>query len=362
MIRRVDRETVQVYEVRAAEWSERRPTRVPEMARSLGDEVAPGAVRIDVGCGAGKHLEYLGSPVIALDAARSMLAIARNAAPHAWCLQADLEALPLRRGSIGGSWARASYLHVHRDRLPWALMDLHRVLAVDAPAAFTFRHGRNEGAIPEDDFPGRFFAEWVPDALRDVLVGAGFVVDDVAHDGGEWITVHATRARTLPDFVGPGMRLLVCGLNPSVYAADAGVGFARPGNRFWPAALAAGLVSRDRDPMHALQAHGIGMTDLCKRATRSADALSKLDYVDGVARVERLVSWLRPSAVCFVGFAGWRAAVDAKAKAGEQPEGLGGVPTYVMPNPSGINAHASVDDIAAHLVAAAELADRSAAR
>ena len=60
--------------------------------------------------------------------------------------------------------------------------------------------------------------------------------------------MQATRARSLPDTVGPGMRLLVCGLNPSVYSADAGIGFARPGNRFWPAAIAAGIVTVDRDP------------------------------------------------------------------------------------------------------------------
>ena len=63
--------------------------------------------------------------------------------------------------------------------------------------------------------------------------------------------------------------------------------------------------------------------------------------------------------MCFVGFAGWRAAIDPKAKAGEQPNRFGGVPTYVMPNPSGINAHSSLDDITAHLEAALRLADTS---
>ena len=89
--------------------------------------------------------------------------------------------------------------------------------------------------------------------------------------GEEWIDVDATRARTLPDTVGPGMRLLLVGLNPSEYAADAGAGFARPGNRFWPAALAAGLVTRTHDPFHALRVDGVGMTDLVKRATPRAD-------------------------------------------------------------------------------------------
>ena len=66
------------------------------------------------------------------------------------------------------------------------------------------------------------------------------------------------------------MRLLVVGLNPSLYSADVGVGYRRPGNRFWPAALGAGLVTRDRDPSHALRVHGVGMTDLVKRATSNA--------------------------------------------------------------------------------------------
>jgi TDG/mug DNA glycosylase family protein len=354
----MDRDTIAVYEERAQEWRDTRPARFSEIARELGKEVRHGGVRLDAGCGAGLHLEHLGHPIVALDAAYAMLELAREAAPAAFPVLADLEALPFRRGAIGGSWARASYLHIRRTHLPYALMELHFALEVGAPAAFTFRHGVGEGTLPDDDFPGRLFAEWEPPALRDVMVGAGFLVDAMDHET-EWINVHATRARTLPDFAGPGMRLLVCGLNPSEYAADAGVGFARPGNRFWPAALAAGLVSVDRDPIHALRVHGVGMTDLVKRATRSADAMSKDDYAEGVARVERLVRWLRPRAVCFVGFAGWRAAIDKQAKAGEQPQGFGGVPVYVMPNPSGINANSSLQDITNHLRAAAALADRS---
>jgi TDG/mug DNA glycosylase family protein len=151
------------------------------------------------------------------------------------------------------------------------------------------------------------------------------------------------------------MRLLVCGLNPSVYAADFGVGYARPGNRFWPGARAAGIIERDRDPVDALVHHGIGMTDLVKRATTGASALSAAEYRDGAARVERLAHWLRPGAVCFVGLAGWRAAVDRNAAPGEQVAGFGGVPAYVMPSTSGANAHARLDDLADHLRAAAAL-------
>lgn len=357
MIRAVERATVEVYEQRARQWRDTRPARFPERAEALVAGLTPGTVRIDVGCGAGLHLPMLGEPVIALDAAFAMLEVAREAAPDAWALQADVEALPFRAGTIGAAWARATYLHVRRVHLPSALMELHRSLEVDAPVALTMRQGDIEGDIPDEEFPGRFFAEWRSEPLREVLIGAGFDVRECGAENAEaeWINVTATRARTLPDFVGAGMRLLVCGLNPSLYAADVGIGFARPGNRFWPAALAAGLVTRDRDPLHALRAHGIGMTDLVKRATVGADELTRDEYRAGTSRVERLVRWLAPGAICFVGLAGYRAAAAPKADAGEQPGGFGGVPAYVMPNTSGLNARTSLDDLVAHLQAAMAL-------
>jgi TDG/mug DNA glycosylase family protein len=222
--------------------------------------------------------------------------------------------------------------------VPMTLARLHRDLAVGDTLELTFRTG------------GRPSAD-------DVLVGAGFTVDDMA-DG----VARATRARTLPDTVGPGMRLLVCGLNPSLYAADAGVGFARPGNRFWPAALAAGLVSTDRSPDRALSDHGVGMTDIVKRATVAAAELTADEYRTGLARVERLVAWLRPGAVCFVGLAGWRAAVDRRAGAGVQPAELGGTPVYVMPSTSGLNARTPLATLTDHLRAALALASASHAR
>lgn len=276
----------------------------------------------------------------------------------ALAVQADLEWLPLRDGTVHGSWARASYLHVARERVPWALLQLHRALAVGAPAQFTFRHGDGDGPIADDDVPGRHFVDWRPGPLRDVLVGAGFDVGELTVDGrhDDWLHVRAARARTLPDAVGPDMRLLMCGLNPSLHAADRGVAFAGPGNRFWPAARAAGLVERDRDPQDALWRHGIGFTDLVKRASARADGLGPDEYRDGLARVERLVRWLRPGAVCFLGLTGWRAALDRRARAGPQDGGFAGVPAYVMPNPSGVNTHASLAALTDHLRAAAALA------
>ena len=247
-------------------------------------------------------------------------------------------------------------LRVPRVRLPLALAALHRALPpgarieIDVPAADSSATHDTSGA---GDGPGD--ESWRSAYLVEVLAGAGFDVDRLDGSAGGW-RVGCTRAPTLADMVGPGMRVLVCGLNPSVYSAERGVGYARPGNRFWPAALAAGLVRRDRDPVHALVACGVGMTDLVKRPTAGAAELTAVEYRAGAARVERLVRWLCPAAVCFVGLAGWRAALDRQAIAGRQPALFGGRPAYLMPSTSGLNAHASVADLTAHLAAAARLA------
>lgn len=347
----MDQPTIEIYEERGALWAaHRRPVRRSD-ARSFGRAVAEGLARIDLGCGGGRYTGELGRPVIGLDASATMLALCRErvAAP---LVQGDLEALPFRDRSLHGGWANMSYLHVPSRRLPSALAELHRVLVVGAPVDIQVLAGSYEGrALPDDDIGGRFFASWQPGALADVMVGAGFDVDRIEEDG-DVLRVRATRARSLADTVGPAMRLLVVGLNPSLYAADAGVGYARPGNRFWPAALAAGLVTRDRDPGHALRAHGIGMTDAVKRATVAAEELTTTEYRSGMARVERLTTWLAPAAVCMVGLSGWRAAVDKNARAGVQAAPFGGRPVYVMPSTSGLNAHASKDDLVDHLRAA----------
>ncbi len=199
---------------------------------------------------------------------------------------------------------------------------------------------------------------WRPGAILDVVTGAGFTVDpDAPAATGDTLRVTATRARTLADTVGEGMRLMVCGVNPSLFSADAGVGYARPGNRFWPAALGAGVVHADRDPLAALGA-GMGMTDFVKRATRTAAEVTPAEYASGFARVNRLVEWLQPGAVCFVGLSGWREVVDRRAVAGPQAEPVGGRPAYVMPSTSGLNARTPLAELVDHLRAAWELSAR----
>lgn len=229
-----------------------------------------------------------------------------------------------------------------RADLPLELADLHWRSAPGDAIVIRVREGDGERA-------------WEPDALADVIVGGGFDLERLHRRGGRLVAT-ATRIRSLPDTVGPDMALLVCGLNPSQYSADRGVGYARPGNRFWPAAVEAGIVTRPLEPLHALTAHGVGMTDLVKRATPRADMLSVDEYRAGTARVERLVRWLQPRAVCFVGLAGWRAAVDRHASAGLQPNPFGDRPAYAMPSTSGLNTHSSRADLVAHLTNAASLA------
>ncbi len=354
----MDRATVEVYERRAAEWADRRSPLHRERAVRLAGRVLPGLPVADLGCGPGHYLADLGPAVVAVDAAGAMLTVARTQGHAAPMVQADLEALPLRDGALGGAWASNSYLHVPRDRLPLALARLHWALAVGAPLAMSVMVGDGEGDWPGDDFPGRRYSYWQPEALSALLAGAGFEVDDVVV-AGERVWVEARRARTLPDTVRAGLRVLVCGLNPSVVAADNGYGFAGPTNRFWRAAVDSGLVSRPRDPLGCVAHDAVGMTDLVKRATPNAALLSVAEFRAGADRVRRLVEWLQPGVVLFVGLAGWRAAVDKVGAAGIQPETFGGCTAYVMPSTSGLNAHSSLTVLTSHM-AEAQAAARAA--
>ena len=351
----MERDTVRVYDERGLEWaSKRKPVRADD-ARAFGASLAPGALRIDVGCGNGRYLAELGEPVIGLDASSTMLDAARVAQPTAMLVQGDIEALPFRDRSVAAAWSNMTYLHVPRPRLPLALARLHWMLQPRAPLDLQVLMGDWDWAEdPTDDIGERKFAAWQPGPLAGVVTGAGFAVERVdTHD--DVVVVRATRLLSLPDTVGPDMRVLICGLNPSIYSAERGVGFARPTNRFWRAAVDAGIVTRPFDPLHALVEHGVGMTDLVKRPTVGSKELSVNEYRAGAARVEHVVAWLRPRAVCFVGLEGWRAAVNRSAVAGWQPQRFGGAPTYVMPSTSGANARSTRAVLAAHLRAAASV-------
>lgn len=366
--------TVAAYERGAGAWTSARTADSRDRAAELGHAVerrrsldpsgssaGGGRTTVDLGCGPGWHVPALPQPSVALDASRAMLDLVSGHAPGAPRVRADLARLPFSPGSIAAAFATKAYVHLGAPEVPRALADLHRALDRDAPIVLSFFGSgptADEASVDDtgyegDPFPGRRFSLWHLDDLTAVVEGAGFEVDDLdmvrADDSVPHVWVTGRRRRTLPDTVGPGMRLLVCGLNPSLHAADAGVGFVTPGNRFWPAAIAAGLVSRDRDPFHALDHHGVGMTDLAKRATRRADELDPDEYRAGLVRFERTVRWLRPGAVCFVGLAGYRVAVDRRARPGPQERPLGSRPVYVMPSTSGLNTHSRLDDLTDHL-------------
>jgi double-stranded uracil-DNA glycosylase len=354
----MDDATRTTYEARAGEWAERRPPSLAAHAAAFSQRCLPGRPIVDLGCGPGSYFPSLGRPLVGLDGAWAMVELAARSGPDVPVVQADLRQLPFAPLRLGGAWARASYLHLHRHHLPVALAQLHRALAVGAPLEMTLLCGTGEGVLAEDDFPGRFFAHWQPDELAAVVVGAGFDLDEPVGSGpsGEWLTVRARAAPTLPDFVGPDMKVLVCGLNPSVVSAQAGFNYSGATNRFWRAAVASGLVGADRArrPLAILAADRVGLTDLVKRATPRADALTAAEYRDGWARIRALAAWLQPQVVLFVGLAGWRVAVDRKAQPGVQPPvpGLGQVVAYVMPSTSGLNAATGMDALVAHMRAA----------
>jgi TDG/mug DNA glycosylase family protein len=346
----VDQRTVAVYDGNADGWIAQKHRPVPAALAPFVHRVPPG-VRADLGCGPGWHSAGLGDPVVALDAAPAMVHHVAAYAPSALRVVGDLERLPFRAGALAGAWAHKSYMHVLAPRVPMALAELHRAVALGGAVHLRVTCDQLD-AEWDDPFAGRHFSHFSTEHFRELVEHAGFEVLECGDDGEEWIDVEATRARMLADTVGPGMRVLVVGLNPSVYTADAGVGFARPGNRFWPAALASGLVTRTHDAFHALRVDGVGMTNLVRRATPRADVLTPAEYAAGAERLLRLVTWLQPRVVCFVGVTGYRAAVDRRAQVGWQPEPFADVPAYVMPNTSGLNAHAKPADFAAHLRAA----------
>lgn len=159
----------------------------------------------------------------------------------------------------------------------------------------------------------------------------------------------------LPDLGGPGLRLLLCGINPSLRSAATGHHFARPGNRFWPALQLAGITPRRLLPaeQNELLTYGVGITNLCARPTRRADELDAGELLAGALALEHRVTAWRPGVVAVVGVTAYRAAFARRdATLGEQPERLGGRPLWVLPNPSGLNAHHRLADLARWYAAA----------
>jgi double-stranded uracil-DNA glycosylase len=162
--------------------------------------------------------------------------------------------------------------------------------------------------------------------------------------------VAAAAGRTITDVGGPGLRVLFSGINPSLYSAATGHHFARPGNRFWPALHRAGFTGRQLHPSEqsGLPALGLGITNVVARATARADELTPAELTAGGAVLAALVERWKPRYLAVLGVTAYRAAFGRpKAALGVQPEPVGGVPVWVLPNPSGLNAHYTVDTLAA---------------
>jgi TDG/mug DNA glycosylase family protein len=153
--------------------------------------------------------------------------------------------------------------------------------------------------------------------------------------------------KRVPDLIAPGLKVLLVGINPGLYSGATGNHFARPGNRFWPALHLAGITPRLFHPSEEeeLLKLGYGITAMVRRATATAQELRREEYRQGARELEEKVKRYRPGLVCILGIGAYRMGFGRpKAQLGVQEESLAGVPVWVLPNPSGLNAHFKVDD------------------
>jgi TDG/mug DNA glycosylase family protein len=163
------------------------------------------------------------------------------------------------------------------------------------------------------------------------------------------------RGAEVPDLAGPAMRLLFVGINPGLMTAATGIHFGNPGNRFRPALVGAGLLpplngarpGMTEADLAALVARGVGITNLVRRATARADELTRAELVEGGARLQRFVAQHQPRVVAVLGVTAYRSAFgQPRAALGRQPDHLAGAELWVVPNPSGLNAHETIASLA----------------
>jgi double-stranded uracil-DNA glycosylase len=147
---------------------------------------------------------------------------------------------------------------------------------------------------------------------------------------------------TVPDIIAPGLRVLLCGINPGLYSAAIGHHFGRPGNRFWPTLHLAGITPRQLSPYEEreLLPLGYGITNVVARTTATADQLRPEELVAGGKTLRAKVARYRPRCLAVLGVTAYRGAFgQPKAALGRQPEPMGETVVWVLPNPSGLNAH-----------------------
>lgn len=161
--------------------------------------------------------------------------------------------------------------------------------------------------------------------------------------------LEAADGRAIPDVIAPGLKILFCGINPGRYSGATGRHFARPGNRFWPTLHTAGFTDRLLTPWDGeklLQA-GFGITNLVNRTTATAAELGATELRAGAARLLETAERYRPEGVAILGISAYRIAFDRpRAAMGPQPEHLGPSRLWILPNPSGLNAHYQLPDLA----------------
>ena len=154
--------------------------------------------------------------------------------------------------------------------------------------------------------------------------------------------------KTVPDVIGPDLRVLFCGINPGLYTAAVGHHFARPGNRFWPALCRSGFTERLLSPFEEreLLELGLGITNVVARATTSASELTREDFVEGGRALKAKVRRYRPRIIAILGVGAYRQAfAQPKAVIGEQTERIVSARVWVLPNPSGLNANYQLPDL-----------------
>ncbi|MBW4695721.1 MAG: G/U mismatch-specific DNA glycosylase [Lyngbya sp. HA4199-MV5] len=160
--------------------------------------------------------------------------------------------------------------------------------------------------------------------------------------------IQAALNKTVPDIIAPELRILFCGINPSLYSAVVGHHFARPGNRFWPTLHLAGFTDRRYAPSEdqSLLALGYGITNVVDRATATADQLTAQELVVGGQQLLAKVQRYRPKVLAVLGIGAYRTAFAVpKATIGPQ-QPLQSTNVWVLPNPSGLNAHYQLNDLA----------------
>ncbi|MGW5715893.1 G/U mismatch-specific DNA glycosylase [Amycolatopsis sp. NPDC003865] len=152
----------------------------------------------------------------------------------------------------------------------------------------------------------------------------------------------AAYGTTIPDVIAPGLDVLFCGINPGLYSGALKQHFARPGNRFWPALHHGGFTPRLFEPseQEELLALGLGITNVVARTTARADELTDDEYREGGKILQAKVEKYRPRWLAVVGITAYRTAFGfPKARVGAQEHRIGDTHVWVLPNPSGLNAH-----------------------